>query len=137
VRNGLTIAESQLDSEDATLRILCAHILASFPEDAERFRPALRAALDREADIGRRAALGMALMLLGDRIPAAFVANGPTPLPLDRLQEFAQRAADGFTERAYALEFIFELALPDIDIDTILEWLDDRERWGGEDEEPQ
>src|SRR5262245_6147123 len=33
VRKGLDIAESHLTSKDIELRMLCAHILASFPED--------------------------------------------------------------------------------------------------------
>ena len=97
-------------------------------------RAAAREALRRETDVGRRARLGISPILLGDQVPAAFAAKGPTRLPLNRLQEFAQRAANGLTERKHALDFIFELALSEIDIDTILEWLDDRERWGSEDD---
>ena len=134
VRNGLGIAETQLASKDVELRMLCAHILASFPEDAERSRPALRAALQREKDVGRRAGLGMALMILGEPAMDAFASPEPTVLPLARLQEFTQRALDGLTEREYVLDFIFELSLIDIDVDTILEWIDDRARWGGDDE---
>src|SRR5262245_27202780 len=69
VRKGLSTAEPYLKSIDVPLRMLCAHILASFPEDAERFRPALREALQRETDPGRRAGLGMALMILGEVAP--------------------------------------------------------------------
>lgn len=135
VRNGLGIAETHLVSKEVELRMLCAHILASFPEDAARFRPALRSALQRENDTGRRAGMGMALMILGEPAPDAFASSKATALPLARLQEFTQRAIDGLTAREYVLDFIFELSLTDIDVDTILEWLDDRERWGGEDED--
>lgn len=134
VRKGLGIAETHLASKDVELRMLCAHILASYPEDAERFRPALRAALQREKDVGRRAGMGMALMILGEPAPDAFASTETTVLPLARLQEITQRAIDGLTERNNILDFIFELSLTRIDVDTILEWLDDRERWGGEDD---
>lgn len=135
VRKSLGIAETHLDSDDVELRMLCAHILASFPEDAERFRSALRAALQREKDVSRRAGLGMALMILGEPAPDAFASTETTLLPLARLQEITQRAIDGLTERKNVLDFIFELSLTSIDVDTILDWLDDRERWGGEDED--
>ncbi|HVR66224.1 MAG TPA: hypothetical protein VMT98_06265 [Verrucomicrobiae bacterium] len=135
VRKGLGIAETHLASKDVELRMLCVHILASFPEDAERFRPALRAALQREKDIDRRAGLGMAVMILGEPAPEAFASPEMTRLPLARLQEITQRAIDGHTERKNVLDFIFELSLTNIDINTILEWLDDPERWGGEDKD--
>ena len=34
----------------------------------------------------------------------------------------------------YALQFIVELAEDDVSVETIQEWLDDREFWGNEDE---
>jgi hypothetical protein len=134
VRKGLGTAIALLDSPDDTLRTLCAYILAHYPEDTAQSVPALRAALAREDKIERRAALGITLMLLGEQAPGAFASEKAAPLPLERLRALAQRAVDGFTDPLNLMEVIFELALPKVSVENIVYMLDDRERWGGEDD---
>lgn len=134
VRKGLEIAESHLTSTDVTLRMLSAHVLTSFPEDAERSRPALRSALQQETDTRRRAALGMSLMLLGDSASEAFTSGPLTDLPLAQLQRLAQRAVNGLTESQNVLNVIFDLSLPTTTAADVIDMLADRAPWGGEDD---
>lgn len=134
VRQGLAAALPLLTSKDPTLRVMTAHIFACFPADAVQNLPHLRTALASERTPARRAGFGIAIALLGEVRPEAFTSEAATALPLSRLMEFAIRASQGKTHPFYALPFIVELAKDKVSLETIQDWLDDREYWGEEDE---
>lgn len=134
VQQGLAAAVPLLTSDDPTLRVMTVHIFACFPEDAVQNLPYVRAGLAREKTAARRAAFGIALALLGEVRAEAFAMETVTNLPLPRLMEFATRASQGKTHPYYALQFIVELAHDKVSLETIQDWLDDREFWGEEDE---
>lgn len=110
VRNGIDIFIELLAADNKELRLSVAHLLACFPEDGPRTRRPILDVLATESRPDARAALGLALALLGEFHSEAFTASKPTDLPLDRLELLARAVVQKTVDTENALSILLDLA---------------------------
>jgi len=110
VREGIGSYLKLLASEDYQLHLTAAHLLACFPEEKSRTGRPLLDALAAESKSNARAALGLALALLGELRGEAFNATGKSDLPLQRLELLAKTVIQGKIGAEDALDILLDLA---------------------------
>jgi hypothetical protein len=124
VRGHLECAMRLANDHDPQLRLGVVHLLACFPEDAPQTCPVVRSVLREMADAGGRAALGLALALLGELERSAFAPEGATALPLRRLEVVAEATIRGAIERSDALDILLDLATDSFEEERLEELID-------------
>jgi hypothetical protein len=110
VRDQLERAIRLMSERDPELRLGVVHLLACFPEDSPRTRPVLRSVLREVGETRGRAAVGLALALLGELERSAFAPVDASALPLGRLQVAAEATIRGAIERSDTMEILLDLA---------------------------
>lgn len=109
VRKGIEPCLKLLTAGDQELRGSIAHLLACFPEDGAGTRQPILGALAAESEPNVRAALGLALALLGELHSQAFRSSKPTDLALDRLELLARAAKQGTVDTEDTLSILLDL----------------------------
>ena len=108
---GLNLALEWLKDPEFRFRIAAAYLLSTFPESRPTVQPAIEAALEREQDEMGRAALGLALALIGSYHHEAFVTKGPNEntVVLLNIAVMAERTAEGKRERTMAFDTLIDI----------------------------
>ena len=115
VRKGIEPYLKLISTDDQELRLTIVHLLACFPEDASQARQPILGTLAAESQPDARAALGLALALLGELRSEAFRSSKPTDLPLERLEHLARAVTQGRVDIENALCILLDLATNSFD----------------------